>query len=104
MIIGEDNAETNIVINGENYLCVQIHQESNMGNQINERITNTSKMYYVLSNKFMGKNKQIGEQKWRYMTLTYGSESQILTNAQISKIQAMEMKYLRQVLLHSKIG
>lgn len=109
--IGEENKQINITIEGKKmeqvemikYLGVTIHREGTDEAEINERISGASKLYHALSSSFIGKKEISRKTKMTvYKTiyrpiLTYGSESWVLTNRTKSRIQAMEMKYLRRV-------
>lgn len=111
MVISKENKNTNIEINQSKieqvdvfkYLGVQIDREGNMESEVNERIGNAARLYHSLSKPFISKKEINRKTKMVvYKTifrpiLTYGSESWVLTNSMKSKIQAIDMKYLRRV-------
>lgn len=110
MMVGKENRNMNIELNNEKieqvntykYLGVTIDREGNMKEEIDERISNAARLYHNLSHTFIGKKEISRKTKMTvYKTvfrpiLIYGSESWILTNTMKSRIQAIDMKYLRR--------
>lgn len=85
-----------------NYLGVIIEETGNQEAEITSRIDKTVKLYYSMNKAFINR-KEISRQtkisvyKAIYRpVLTYGCESWVLTKNQKSKIQAIEMRYLRR--------
>lgn len=110
MVIGQNNRNLNIAVNNESieqvdqykYLGVTIERNGNMEQEINERISSASRLYFSLSSFMSNKAISTKTKMIVYKTvfrpiLTYGSESWILTSRLHSKIQALDMKYLRRV-------
>lgn len=111
MVLSKENKEINLEISQSKieqvdvfkYLGVLIDREGNMENEINERITKATRLYHSLNKAFIGKKEINRKTKMTvYKTifrpiLMYGSESWVLTNTMKSKIQAIDMKYLRRV-------
>lgn len=109
MVIGKNASQIKIQIEEKEleqveafkYLGVNIHKNGKEDLEINNRIENTTKLYYALNNTFIRK-KEISEKTkiTVYKTvfkpvLTYGCESWVLNQQMKSRIQALEMKYLR---------
>lgn len=85
------------------YLGTIIDKTGRYEEEINSRITSATKLYHSIRNGFINK-KEISTKtkltiyKTIYLpTLTYGSETWVLTEKLKRKIQVMEMKYLRRV-------
>ena len=111
MHIGKDNKSLNLKINGKNieqvetfkYLGVLINRTGTDELEIQKRLHSTSKLYFILKNTIIGKKEishktKITVYKTIYRpTLMFGSESWTLNESQKSRIQAMEMRYLRKV-------
>ena len=111
MTIGESRQKLKIKVDEEEleqvnqyqYLGVMIEQTGKQEMEINERIDKAAKMYYALNKSIIGKKEVSRKTKMNVYKvifrpiLTYGSESWILNNRQKSKLQAMDMKYLRKV-------
>ena len=111
MHIGKKDANIHIRIEGQlieqvthyKYLGVEIDRRGSEEIEIQARIQNTSKLYNMLKHVIIGKKEVSRKTKMTVYktiyrpTLTYGSESWTLNEAQKSKIQAMEMRYLRKV-------
>lgn len=73
-----------------------------MNPEINEIISYAVKLYHSISNTFLGKREISTETKITVYkatifrsVLTYGSESWILSSRMKTKIEAIDMKYLR---------
>lgn len=112
MVVGKGSTRTNIELNGKGidqvdtfkYLGVHINDKGYHDTEINTRIENAARMYHSLKNSFIGKKEVSIKAKMSvYRTvfvpiLTFGCESWVLTSSMKSKIQSMEMKYLRRVL------
>lgn len=85
------------------YLGISIHQEGKEEAEINNRIESGIKLYYAMNKAFITKREISKKAKITVFNtifkpiLTYGSESWILNNQTKSKIQALEMRYLRAV-------
>lgn len=109
MVIGDHN--TNIKIDNEKleqvkvykYLGVKIEENGKMEAEINTRIQNTIKLFHSMRQNFL-KNKEISTPtkikifKTIYRpVLTFSCESWTLNRTEKSRIQAVEMKYLRAV-------
>src|SRR3978361_1720895 len=83
------------------YLGVEIENTGVQDAEINKRIQKALNTYYAINSGFISKREVSRETKMGvYKTivrpiLTYGSESWTLTQRQRSKLQAVEMKYLR---------
>lgn len=111
MVIGKDTRKINIKINQQQleqvetykYLGVKIRSDGSMEDEINERINNATRTYYALNRVLIGKREISRSTKMMVFQtiykpiLTYGSESWVLTERTKSKLQAMELKYLRRV-------
>jgi Reverse transcriptase (RNA-dependent DNA polymerase) len=112
MMTSQEESETmNIIINNERieqvdqfkYLGVVLERDGNQTIDINERISRTVKLYHGMNQRFIRKKEISTKTKMIvYKTiyrpiLTYGSETWVLTPNMKSKIQAVEMKYLRGV-------
>lgn len=110
MTIGEERQQININIDNENieqvtnfnYLGITIENDGSQELEINERIEKTLKLYFAMNNSFINKKEISKETKVKVFktiyrpVLTYGCESWVLTKSQESKIQGIEMKYLRR--------
>lgn len=90
-------------VNKMKYLGVIIDREGNMEDEIGERIQSATKVYHGLSSAFLGR-KEIGNKTKMAVhrtifrpILTYGSESWVLSQRDKSKIQAIDMKFLRKI-------
>ena len=111
LYIGEEHRQLNVMIDGQKmeqvdmfkYLGTTIHRDGTEDAEIKERIASASRLYYSLSRAFLGRKEVSKKTKMTiYKTvyrpiLTYGSESWTLTNRIKSRLQGMEMKYLRRV-------
>ena len=111
MVVGNQKKNVNIEINGERieqvdafkYLGTTIQNEGDTANEIDERISSATKLFYALARPFIGRREISRKTKMTiYKTiyspiLTYGSDSWVLNDAQKSRLQATEMKYLRRV-------
>lgn len=111
MSVGEKGSNILIKLNGSiieqtdsyRYLGVMLHESGRNEAELNNRVESAMKIYYALNKKFIRKKEITARTKMSvYNTvfkpiLTYGSESWVLTQSQRSKIQAVEMKYLRGV-------
>ncbi|XP_031340877.1 uncharacterized protein LOC116168986 [Photinus pyralis] len=85
------------------YLGVLIQREGNMEEEVNERLSNAAKLYHTLSKTFLTKREitnttKMAVYKTVYRPILLGEETWNLTNSSKSKIQAMEMKFLRRIL------
>ena len=117
MVTGRPTTSTNVVLNGEQieevdvfkYLGVKIHKEGNIDLEINERVENAAKVYHCLKRSFLDNRKVSKETKLTvYKTifrpvLIYGSESWVLTPSQKSRVQAIDMKFLRAIKRVTKL-
>lgn len=111
MHIGPTYKAINIILNREQveqvskfkYLGVQIDREGKMEDEIQERIQSATNLFHGLSGPFLGNKtiktrmKMIVHKTIFRPILTYGSESWILPKGLKSKVQAIDMKYLRKV-------
>lgn len=111
MQIGKKTSNISIKLDGRvveqtesyRYLGVNIHMNGKQEEEINKRIESTTKLYYTLNYPFIRKKEISKKTKMVvYSTvfkpiLTYGSESWVLNKQMKSKLQALEMKYLRGV-------
>lgn len=112
LVIGEQNIDTEIKVDNVKieqvkeykYLGILLDETGKQEAEINERVGKTIKLYYAMNQKFINKREISKQTKVKVFNtvyrpvLTYGCESWALTNRQRSKIQAMEMKYLRRIL------
>lgn len=112
MILGKTEVNMNIEINDINleqvdsckYLGVNISSTGEQETEIIERISNTSRLYQAIKNSFLNKKEisravKMSVYKTVFIpTLIFGCESWVLTKRLKSKIQRMEMLYLRRVL------
>lgn len=112
MVIGKRTRTTDIKIGDQKieqvdiykYLGVLIQREGNMEEEINERLSSAAKIYHALSKTFLAKREIANTTKTTvYKTifrpiLTFGGETWNLTNNIKSRVQAMEMKFLRRIL------
>lgn len=111
MTIGKKEANMEIKLDGKiveqievfKYLGVSIHKDGREEAEINNRIENTTKLFYALNNTFI-RRKEISQKTKMavYNTiykpiLTYGGESWVLNSQMKSRLQTLEMKYLRGV-------
>lgn len=111
MKIGNSNITSPVELNGNKveqadiykYLGAKIQGNGKNSAEINERLENTMKLYHAMNTGFIRKKEISVKTKMSVFNtvfrpiLTYGSESWILSRQQKSKIQAVEMKYLRAV-------
>ena len=86
------------------YLGVIISADGKFGEEIEARISATSKLLYSINRQFISKS-EVSEKtkktvfKTVYVpTLIYGCESWALTAKQQSRLQATEMRYLRRTI------
>ena len=85
------------------YLGTVFHRDGNQEAEISNRIEKASRTYYSLSNSIMNMREVTVNTKMKIYKaiyrpiLTYGSESWVLTERDVSKIRAAEMKYLHGV-------
>uniref|UniRef100_A0A1Y1JWU5 Reverse transcriptase domain-containing protein n=1 Tax=Photinus pyralis TaxID=7054 RepID=A0A1Y1JWU5_PHOPY len=85
------------------YLGVNIERNGNQKMDVDDRINKTMKLYYAMNQRFIKKKEIRTKTKMTVYktiyrpTLTYGSESWVLTTNMKSKLQAVEMKFLRAV-------
>lgn len=86
------------------YLGTIIDSKGSQEKEINARIESASRVFHSLKNVLIGKKEVSRKAKMSIYktvflpTLTFGSESWTLSNKLKSRIQSMEMKYLRKVL------
>lgn len=112
MVSGKSDRKVNIELNGKaieqvdnfKYLGVRLDSKGNHEIEINDRIDSAAKVYHSLRNSFLGKREVSLKAKMSIYRavfvpiLTFGCESWVLTKRLKSKIQSIEMKYLRRVL------
>ena len=111
MARGRDAHDLDVIVNSERleqvdtfkYLGVKICKNGSIEHELNDRITSAANTYHVLRKQFLNRNRISRNTKMTvYRTifrpvLTYGSESWTLTNTNKSRLQAIDMKYLRAV-------
>lgn len=111
MAIGKTDEVMRIKLKGEEieqvdtfkYLGVKIQKTGTMEAELNDRLEAATKLYYSLNNAFIRKKEVSRKTKIIvYKTifksvLLYGSESWTLSKRMASKVQAIEMKFLRGV-------
>lgn len=111
MVIGKNNIKVEISLDGRKleqvdtfkYLGVNIHKSGTEDVEVVGRIESTNKLYYALCNTFVKKKEITQKTKITvYNTvykpvLTYGCETWNISKQMKSKIQTLEMKYLRAV-------
>ena len=84
------------------YLGVEMQEGGRQDMEINDRMEKTLKLYHLMNKNFVSKREvskktKINVYKAMYRPiLTYGCESWVLTERDKSRIQAVEMKYLRR--------
>lgn len=112
MVSGKTKIQTNLQLDGKpieqvenfQYLGITINREGHQEPEINKRIQKATQLYHSLKHTFIGKkeisiNTKMSIYKSVYIpVLTYGSETWVLTKRLKSRLQAMEMIYLRRVL------
>uniref|UniRef100_A0A1Y1M3Z3 Reverse transcriptase domain-containing protein n=1 Tax=Photinus pyralis TaxID=7054 RepID=A0A1Y1M3Z3_PHOPY len=112
MAIGNDNINMTILIYGKSieqvdtfkYLGVKIQKNGKIDAELSDRLTAATNLYYSLNrsfirNKLISRKTKIRVYKTIFKpTIVYGCESWVVTNQASSKIQAIEMKYLRGVM------
>lgn len=112
MVIGEDSVEMKVRIDGIRleqvrvfpYLGVALDEKGTQEVEIRDRVDKTLRLYYTMNNNFIGKQEITKQTKMKIFKtiyrpiLTFGCESWVLSKGQKSKIQAVEMKYLRRVM------
>lgn len=112
LVVGEQSIDTEIKVGDikieqvreYKYLGITLNETGKQEAEINERIGKTIKLYHAMNQKFINKKEISKQTKTKIFNtvyrpvLTYGCESWTLTNRQKSKIQAVEMKYLRRVV------
>lgn len=110
MVISKNDSKINIDIDSKKleqvdefkYLGVTIDKKGGCETEIDKRIEGTAKLYHALNNVFINKKEVTKKTKLTIYktiyqpTLLFGCEAWVLTQKQKSKIQAMEMKYLRR--------
>ncbi|CAH1987605.1 unnamed protein product, partial [Acanthoscelides obtectus] len=85
------------------YLGVVVQGDGTTEEEINEILMNASRLYHTMNTSFLRKKMTSRKTKMTvYRTvfrpiLIFGSESWVLTNRQKSKLQVIDMKYLRAV-------
>ncbi|XP_031341011.1 uncharacterized protein LOC116169125 [Photinus pyralis] len=111
MVIGKENRSMDIEIGSDKieqvdvykYLGVLIHRDGSMDAEVQDRISSAARLYHALRNKFISKREVSDKTKMTvYKTiyrpiLTFGSETWNITSAIKSKVQVMEMKFLRRI-------
>lgn len=112
MVSGKTHRPVNIEVNGKKieqvksikYLGVKLDGNGQQDIEIAARIESAANVYHAPKNGFISKREISVKAKMSvYKTvfvpiLTYGCESWVLTKRHKTKIQSMEMKYLRRVL------
>ena len=110
MVLGDEQHKINIKIDDENieqvtefkYLGVDIHCNGYQEIEINNRVDKAMKIFHAMGQSFINKKEisrktKINVFKTIYRPiLTFGCETWILNKQQKSKIQAVEMRYLRR--------
>lgn len=111
MVLGNSDVQTTIGLNNRiieqtnsfKYLGVAIQKDGKNETEINERVNNAMKLYYAFNRTFIWKQEISQKTKLTVYKsivkpiLSFGCESWTLTKQQESKIQAVEMKYLRGI-------
>lgn len=113
LVLSRDEEETvEVVCNGEVlevvenfiYLGSNINKQGKIDGEIANRIAKANQIYYSICNSIVG-HRDVGQEtklhiyKSVYLpTLTYGSESWIMLDKQVSRITGAEMRYLRRVV------
>lgn len=111
MVVAKEDQEVNITINGTKieqvhnytYLGTIIEDTGKQEANINERIDKSNKLYFTINKTFINKKEINQKTKLKiYKTifrpiLTYASESWVLDTRTKSRLEAVEMKYLRRV-------
>ena len=111
MIIGDINQSMHIQIENEEieqvnkfkYLGGIINCRGDMEDEINERIASTGRLFNVIKSNFLSKKEIPKDVKAEIVkkivkpTLTYSCESWVLTERLKSKINSMEMRFLRKI-------
>lgn len=111
MVSADRKIDVEIKVDGERieqvsnfqYLGVTLEETGGQSMEVNRRIEATNRMYYALSKCLINKKEISRATKMKvYKTiyrpiLTFGCESWVLSVQDISKIRAVEMKYLRRV-------
>lgn len=111
LVVAKEPQNADIRINGRqiqqtqklNYLGVTFDDQGKQETDITERIEKSNKLYHAMNKNFISKREVTQKTKLSVYktifrpTLTYGSESWVLTKRMKSKLEAVEMKYLRKV-------
>lgn len=111
MMIGREKKDCSVKLMGKDleqvdsfkYLGVTINHDGKIEEELNNRLLNTSKLYYSINRGFLRKKEISQKTKIAVYTSTYtptllyGSETWIITNKTRQKIQTAEMKFLRNV-------
>lgn len=111
MVVGEERICVGVEMDGTRleqvsdfkYLGVHIQEDGRQVAELNDRISAAVKIYHALNRSLIGKREISRRTKLSvYKTifcpiLTYGCESWVLNNTMKSRLQAVEMKYLRRV-------
>ena len=117
MVVSNESKYAHIEIDGTilkqvecvQYLGTVFHRDGNQEAEISNRIEKASRTYYSLSKSIMNMKEVTVNTKMKIYRviyrhiLIYGSESWVLTERDVSKIRAAEMKYLRRVRGISKL-
>ena len=96
-------------VNSCDYLGVKITNSGKIDEEILNRISQASKVYYSLNHTLINKkevSKKVKLQVYNSMykpTLTYASESWTMNTKHQSQIQAAEMRYLRRTAGKTKL-
>lgn len=112
MVIGGKGKRLQIKVKGTvleqvknfKYLGAHLNEEGRMEDEIKERIGAAGRFFHAIRNSFIGKKEVSMRAKVTvYKTvflpiISYSSESWTLSKKLESKIQAMEMRYLRKIL------
>lgn len=111
MIITNGNSIHNIEINGQRieqvqsfkYLGTIIEESGRLDKEMDERMGKAGRIYNTMRSTFLGKREIPKDVKTEVVkkvvrpTILYGSETWTLYEKNISRINAMEMRFLRKI-------